>query len=133
MSVMKGIFVVLLLSLSSYSFADRVWLDQDLMVEDVAVYTRYEKNVMTLKVSSSEELNLGCPPTDTHHIFSFWTKADFNGAIRTQISTLLSAQAQQLPIRILVDIGNCNTSGWDGYGAPLGLGVAFFGVRVVRE
>ena len=133
MRVIRVFIFGLVFFLPSYSLADPAWLDQDLMVEDVVVYSRYGKNVVTLRVSSSEELNLGCAPTDTHHIFSYWSKADFNGVLRSQISTLLSAQAQQLPIRILADVGNCNTSGWDGYGAPLGLGVAFYGVRVVRE
>ncbi|MBF1801154.1 hypothetical protein [Alloalcanivorax profundimaris] len=134
MKVVKRVFVAFLLSVSSHSFADQVWLDQDLMVEDVVVYSQYDKNVMTVRVSSNEPLSVGCAPTDTHGIFSYWTSADFNGAAKTRVATLLAAQAQRLPIRILVDVGNCNTyGGWSAYGEPFGLGVAFYGVRVIRE
>ena len=134
MKLVKGFFVVFLMALSSHSFADRVWLDQNLMVEDVVVYSQYEKRVITVRVSSNEPLNVGCAPTDTHGIFSYWTKADFNGAAKTRVATLLAAQAQQLPVRILVDVGICNTySGWNAYGEPFGLGGAFYGVMVIRE
>ena len=130
---MRFFIAGVLVLFSSIASSNEVWLQQELLVEDVLVYSRDGYSVMSVQFSSSEPLNSGCAPTDTHNMLSYWYKGDFNGAMRARISTLLSAQAQQLPIRVMVDFGTCNQiQGWDAFGAPLGLGAPFYGVRVMR-
>lgn len=130
---MRFFIAVLLLFSSSATWSNPVWLEQELLVEDVLVYSQSGYSVMSIKFLSEEPLNAGCAPTDTHKMLSYWYKGDFNGAMRSRISTLLSAQAQQFPIRVLADLSQCNTSqGWNAYGAPIGLGVPFYGVRVIK-
>lgn len=130
---MRFFIAVLFLVSSSVAWSNPVWLEKELLVEDVLVYSQGRYSVMSIKFSSSEALNSGCVPTDTHQMLSYWYEGDFNGAMRSRISTLLAAQAQELPIRVFADLSDCNTvQVWDAYGAPYGLGARFYGVRVIK-
>lgn len=111
--------------------AGRLWLHSSLKVDEVLVYNSNGYNMITVKVTPPSVLETGCAPTDTHNIFSFWTQGGLNGAHQSWVSLLLSAQAQDLEVDLLVDTSNCNTSTtWTAFGNPLGLGAAFYGARI---
>lgn len=128
-----GISLLLFLS-SSYVHAARDWAFQGVYVDDVLVYNMSGYNVVTVKMKDAGELNTGCGPTDEHHIVSYWYGGDVTSTTQTWLSLLLSAQAQGFPINMWVDMNQCGTSaGWNAFGSPEGLGLRFFGVRIIKD
>jgi hypothetical protein len=113
----------------------RDWI-KGLRVVDVISYNDGGFNVITAKFSEtgSNLASVSCAPTASHLIASHWTSKQFTPAVQVWFSTLLSAQAQDMYVDILVDIANCNQgSVYDFYGSPNGLGVGLWGVRASKE
>ena len=113
--------------------ADREWAFRDVHVEDVLVYNKDGYNVVTVLMRDDVVSNTGCPPTDTHNIVSYWYKGYLNTTVQIWVSVLLSAQAQDLPVDLWVEMTDCGTSGgWVAFGAPSGLGLSLQGVRISK-
>ncbi|NQY83865.1 MAG: hypothetical protein HRT34_03540 [Alcanivorax sp.] len=130
--MIKLVFSLSLFFLCSGAVAAKEWFS-NLQVEQVLVYTDHGYNIVTAKFSNDHMLETNCTPTDTHNIVSYWTKNGISTTLQSWISVLLSAQAQQLPVDILVDVSNCNNSAsWTAFDNPLGLGAAFYGVKASR-
>ena len=131
---MRRLFLFLYLVLISGQLqAARVWLYENVYVEDVSTYTVGSNVIMQVKLKDYPN-NTGCAPADAHGVVYMNTTGDFNANWQLQYSTFLSAQAQGLPIDVLVDDAICNTSsGWYDFGSPAGLGFKFYGVRLDGE
>ncbi|MFP1678695.1 hypothetical protein ACLD02_08340 [Alloalcanivorax sp. C16-2] len=125
---------VLTFFLCSQSQAARQWAFQEIYVKDVLVYNQGGNNVVTVRMAGvPSDNNVGCNPTDAHHIVSFWYDGSINTTVQTWVSVLLSAQAQDLPVDLWVDMNNCSSgSQWNHYGAPYGLGLRLMGVKIAK-
>ena len=65
--------------------------------------------------------------------FSDNNDAPLNTTVQTWVSVLLSAQAQDLPVDLWVDMNECSSgSQWTHYGAPSGLGLRLMGVKIAK-
>lgn len=126
-------FLIALL-LPALANADRVWMFQGVIVKDVAVYNKKSDSgtnyqLVQVKFDSSDLVDTGCAPTDQHKTVGFYASS-INSNVQARISVLLSAQAQGIPVDLLVEESDCNEyHRWDAFGAPAGLGKLFYGVK----
>lgn len=113
--------------------ADMVWVGSH-RIKSVMVYNENNRNVITVRFKENAVFDTGCAPTDQHGIVSFLYKSDLNNTHQGLLSVLLSAQAQSLPVNVLLDADDCNTSSvWGRFGNPAGLGLNLLGVEVVSN
>ncbi len=134
---MKIIYVIAFLIMSFVSpvaNAAKVWLYEDVLVEDASFYTVGGNSIMQVKVTEHPG-NTGCAPADEHGIVYMNSSANFGANWQFVYSTILSAQAQGTPVDILVDDAVCNSSSgtYYNFGPPEGLGLKFYGVRLDGE
>ncbi|WP_290519147.1 hypothetical protein [Alcanivorax sp.] len=135
---MQGFKILAFSALLFFSFsaqADRVWMFKNVIIKDVAVYNKNSGSgtsyqLVQVKFESPTPVNTGCTPTDAHSIVGHYSTGSINSNVQARLSVLLSAQAQGIPVDLLVDENVCNEyQGWNAFGSPAGLGKIFYGVK----
>ncbi len=132
MKCLASIFIFLLSVGNAH--AAREWLFNDVIVEDVGIYSKVisgnSYTVMYVKLSGVSDPD--CAPTNDYGVVhNAVSGVNFGGNMQLRYSTLLSAQAQGTPVDILVETGSCNTnSNWNRNGDPAGLGRKMVGVVI---
>ena len=123
-------FSIAILFLSSNAVADRnVWI-RNVTIEDVTAYNPPGYNAITVKFKIPDgqpSLNTNCIATDTYSVVSNWVQGAYSSAHQSHLSVLLSAQAQQFSVDILIDPDECSTANWGLYSHSIG--ARFSGVR----
>ena len=126
-------FFIFLLSVGN-AHAAREWLFNDVIVEDVGIYSKVisgnSYTVMYVELSGISDQD--CAPTNEHGVVhNLVSGVNFGGNMQMRYSTLLSAQAQGTPVDILVDTSSCNTnSNWNRNSGSPGLGRQMVGVVI---
>lgn len=126
---------LLLLTISSPSFAARVWLFKSVHVEEVAVVNVGGTHAVRIALSDvSGTQSYSCAPTQESGVVSLWGSS-VTATMSALLSTALAAQAQGVKVDVLVEDSSCNTGNtWDnGSGKPTGLGLNLNGIRVLRD
>lgn len=123
-------FLFLLFSLIP-CHAAKNWLYEDVLIDDVSVYSMGSYTVMQVKLKNFPT-NTNCAPANEHGLVYMNASQQFGANWQLQYSTFLSAQAQGLPVDVLVDDAICNTDASTSYdfGGARGLGLKFYGVRL---
>lgn len=128
-SIMKKVLIYILLStFPALSIAARDTWITEVMVESVASYNPYGINVITVKFSipDGRTLNTSCGITNQNLIVSHTTSHDWSRAYQGHIAVLLSAQAQQIPVDLLIDPAICSSETYGRFAN--GVGALFVGV-----
>lgn len=119
--------LMLLIFFPVESSADRVWLYEGVYVEDVSAFADNGFMVLLVKMKGHDTTG-SCASANAGYIFSN-TSSNFSSNWQIMYSTILSAQAQGLPVDFLIDDTTCHTgSTYAGY--PNGMGMKFKGVRI---
>lgn len=135
----RAFIVFLTFVFSANAEAARVWMFKNVIIKDVAVYNKASGSgtgyqLVQVKFDSPNPVSTDCQPTDAHSMVGYYTTGSINSNVQARLSVLLSAQAQGIPVDLLVEDNGCNEyQGWDAFGSPAGLGKLFYGVKASRK
>jgi len=134
---MKEVLAAALLLLCCKASAALEWKFKNVKIKEAAVYrevTSSGSSFFTLEITIEGHQQTGCGPTDTHGVITKTTQNAFSSNWQMRYSTILSAQAQGLPVDILVNNSSCHTgSSWAAKGDPTGRGWELEGIRVRHD
>lgn len=125
------ITAIFFLALSAYAEAAQVWLE-DLMVDDVSFFITPVDGYKIIQIRFESFPSTTCASANSHNVVYIPASSVFDANWQMVYSTFLSAQAQGLPVDVLINDAHCNmASGHYDFGSePEGLGVRFYGVRL---
>ncbi|MDF1782097.1 MAG: hypothetical protein P1U67_12430 [Alcanivoracaceae bacterium] len=122
---------------------DNVWLFKGVYIEEVTFYDGGSDNILQLRLSdvSQPTETFTCGPTSQAGVVGLTAGSGNQDKIRANLSAALAAQAQHLPVDVIVNKAGCDTSSRDNdntltypnASSHSGIGLDLRGIRVRYE